>query len=100
MTVLDAAYRERAHLVAHLATCYKATIGYTDPDEPDWAVILIDLPAGQVAWHISPEDMELFGHVRRDDDGVWDGHTTEEKYRRLDAATGLMARMTEGMRGR
>jgi hypothetical protein len=78
-------YRERAHLVAFLAAAYNSTIGFTDPDEPDWAVVTIDTPEGQMAWHISPDDMDLFGHVSNYPDARWDGHTTEEKYERLRA---------------
>lgn len=44
-----------------------------DPRTPAWPVVFIELPTGQVSWHI-PEHGE-----------PWDGHTTEEKYRRVDA---------------
>lgn len=84
----DTVYRERAHLVAHLAALYPSHIGHTDPEEPEWAVVTISLPTGQATWHIAPDDMELFGHVRTDIVGdPWDGHDTSEKYRRLDHAT-------------
>lgn len=88
---LNAAYRERAHLVAHLAASYPSTIGYHDPHEPDWAVVIIDLPTGQVSWHVSPQDMDLFTRVRHTEISTWDGHTTEEKYARLDAHTRALA---------
>jgi hypothetical protein len=81
---MESVYRERAHLVAHLAAAYPSTIGYHDPAEPDWAVVIVDLPTGQVSWHVSPDDMDLFGHVARSDTNAWDGHSTEEKYQRLD----------------
>jgi len=42
-----------------------------DPAEPEWPVVFIELPNGQVSWHM-PQ------HVK-----PWDGHTTEEKYRRV-----------------
>lgn len=76
-------YRERAHLVSHLASLYPSTIGYTDPSEPDWAVVSIITEAGQLTWHISPDDMDLFRHVSWDSTVEWDGHSTEEKYERL-----------------
>jgi hypothetical protein len=85
-----AVYRERAHLVAHLAACYPSVIGYTDPSEPEWAVVIVMMPTGQAAWHISPGDMDLFGHVDRTEENLWDGHSTEEKYARLDAETRLL----------
>ncbi len=88
---LNAAYRERAHLVAHLAASFPSTIGYHDPSEPDWAVVIIDLPTGQVSWHVSPQDMDLFTRVPRTEISMWDGHNTEEKYARLDAHTRALA---------
>ncbi|MFE4420442.1 hypothetical protein [Streptomyces sp. NPDC056817] len=87
----DSVYRERAHLVAHLAAIYPSTIGYHDPDEPDWAVVIVDLPTGQASWHVAPDDMDLFEGVARSEINTWDGHTTEEKYARLDAHTRALA---------
>jgi hypothetical protein len=75
-------YRERAHLVALLAALYPSSIG-TDPAEPDWPVVYITLPTGQVSWHFSPDDQDLLFGVPRDDNTRWDGHTTDEKYRRI-----------------
>ncbi|MFB6809437.1 hypothetical protein [Streptomyces sp. NPDC056387] len=83
----DRAYRERAHLVAHLASLYPATIGLTDPNAPDWPVITIETPAGQMTWHIAAADLDLFEHVERSLDAVWDRHTTEHKYERLQHLT-------------
>jgi hypothetical protein len=83
----DSAYRERAYLIAHLATLYPSHIGYTDPKCPDWAVITVQLPTGQCSWHIAPSDMDLFTHVRPMTGSTWDGHTTEEKYQRLHQLT-------------
>lgn len=91
---LSAVYRERAHLVAHLAAVYPSRLG-TDPAEPDWPVLYVDTPEGQLSWHIAPSDLELFAHVPRDDGAVWDGHSTEEKYRRLDAHTRALAAQKE-----
>lgn len=42
-----------------------------DPAEPDWPVAYIELPTGQVSWHMPAHKRE------------WDGHTTEEKYERI-----------------
>ncbi|CAM5346068.1 WDGH domain-containing protein [Streptomyces aurantiogriseus] len=88
---MDGVYRERAHLVAHLAAAYPSAIGYHDPDEPDWAVVIIELPTGQASWHVSPDDMDLFAHVQRSETNTWDGHSTEEKYARIDAHTRALA---------
>lgn len=90
MDDLTSVYRERAHLVAHLASVYPSAIG-TDPAEPDWPVVYIDSPAGQLSWHISPDDAPLFAHVDRSESVTWDGHTTEQKYARLDNLTRTIA---------
>jgi hypothetical protein len=44
-----------------------------DPAEPDWPVAYIELPTGQVSWHMPQHPRE------------YDGHTTEEKYARCRA---------------
>ena len=44
-----------------------------DPKEPDYPVVYIDLPTGQVSWHVTAYQ------------GKWDGHTTTEKYDRIRA---------------
>ncbi len=42
-----------------------------DPKEPEWPVAFIELPTGQVSWHLEQ-------HVN-----VWDGHNVTEKYDRV-----------------
>lgn len=92
----DDVYRERARLVAHLAALYPSHIGFTDPAEPGWAVVVIEGPAGQMSWHVAPGDLELFGHVRRTQPGdpPWDGHSTATKYERLAALHDDVSRET------
>lgn len=51
---------------------YAAGIRFDD-DEPEYPVVFIELNTGQVSWHITQ-------HVE-----AWDGHDTEEKYKRLHA---------------
>lgn len=65
---------------------------HRDPDrEPGWHIVYIDTPAGQMSWHISPNDVDLFEHVEfvdsADPRAQWDGHTTAIKYERLAALT-------------
>jgi hypothetical protein len=86
---LDGAYRERAHLVAYLAALYPAHIGRTDPNAPDWPVLIIETPAGQMSWHFAERDLDLVGRVQPTgpEHSRWDGHSTEEKYERLRALT-------------
>lgn len=85
MAALNAAYRERAHLVAQMATQYPSHIGHSDPESPDWAVVTIEMPTGQACWHIAPDDMDLFAHVEPTPQSArgWDGHDTDEKYARV-----------------
>lgn len=83
----DAAYLERNRVVAALAKCFPSGIARTAIEgwSEDWhGCVYIDLPTGQVSWHFHDSQAYLF-------DGLpaytkpWDGHSTEEKYRRLAA---------------
>lgn len=89
---LNAAYRERARLVAYLAYGFPSVVAAApDVDEPGWHIVYLRTPAGQMSWHIAPSDLDLFDHVERVDPADpfarWDGHTTDEKYERLAALT-------------
>ena len=42
-----------------------------DPKEPEWPVAFIELPTGQVSWHLAQHPIP------------YDGHTTTEKYERI-----------------
>jgi hypothetical protein len=87
----EAVYRERHHAIAHLAAIYPAVMVLNgDPEEPDWPVLYLTLPTGQVSWHIAPRDMDLFRHVPIGGQ-EWDGHDVVEKYRRLDEHTRNLA---------
>ncbi|TBO57539.1 hypothetical protein EYS09_22270 [Streptomyces kasugaensis] len=86
----DAVYRERAHLLAWLATAVSAVITpATDTDEPGWSLLYLTTPVGQMSWHIAPRDADLFEHVSHvatsDPRAQWDGHSTDEKYKRIRA---------------
>ncbi len=94
-TALEAmrdAYRQRAHLVALLASMYPSTIGHTDASCPEYAVVIVRFPTGQATWHIAPDDLDLFEHVTKTDVDLWDGHTTEQKYAVIDAYARANAR--------
>jgi hypothetical protein len=60
-----------------------------DENEPDWPVLYIQTPAGQVSWHIPQAERIYEPTPRRDWTQAWDGHTTEEKMGRLRAALGM-----------
>jgi hypothetical protein len=83
---LRAVYRERARLVAYLAARFPSFV-VTNPDDDEWPIIYITTPQGQLSWHLARADLDLFSHVRSEpwevEWAAWDGHTTEEKYRRL-----------------
>lgn len=71
----DADYASRYRLVFEaialaLRAGIHAGIGL-DPEEPDWPVAFIELPTGQVTWHFPSHPI------------AWDGHDTDEKYRRI-----------------
>lgn len=71
----DANYDNREKLVyqtIHLARLIGFQTGFRiDPSEPEWPVAYIELPTGQVSWHMPQHSLP------------YDGHTTEEKYRRI-----------------
>ena len=61
-------------------------------------IVFIDLPTGQVSWHIHDSEFPMFDHLQwhprasternkwysgKKAAPIWDGHTTEEKYERL-----------------
>jgi hypothetical protein len=73
----DTDYAERYALVIDaLSVARKAgcLVGFRiDPESPEWPVAYIELPTGQVSWHMPQHETP------------WDGHDTAEKYRRCRA---------------
>lgn len=45
--------------------------------------VFIDLPTGQVSWHVHDSELALFDFLPTSDQRCWDGHSTDEKYERL-----------------
>jgi hypothetical protein len=85
----DAAYNERNRLVALLATLFPSGIARTAIEgwDPEWhGCVYIDLPTGQASWHYHDREAHMFDHLPPYR-GKWDGHTTEEKYRRIEELT-------------
>jgi hypothetical protein len=84
----DTAYAERNAVVLAFARA-AVRLGWRvgvldDPAEPDWPVLVIDLPfmrERQVSWHM--QRSELRAGEFDPYPGEWDGHTTPEKYDRL-----------------
>lgn len=84
-TAADAAYAERNCLVALLARLYPSGIKRTAIEgwDPEWhGCVYIDLPTGQASWHYHDSETDLFDDLPPYH-GEWDGHSTEEKYRRV-----------------
>lgn len=82
----DDAYHERNMLVCALSKLFPAWLG-RHPDNEEWdadwrTIVFIELPTGQVSWHIQDVEQRLFTHLKPGP-GKWDGHTTWQKYDRL-----------------
>lgn len=83
----DAAYLERNQVVAALAKAFPSGVARTAIEgwSEDWhGCVYVDLPTGQASWHFHDSQANLFDGLPQYH-GDWDGHTTEEKYRRLAA---------------
>lgn len=92
-TQVNAVYFERNAVVAwaakmamslgfHVVITRTAIEGW----DPAWHnCIFIDTPEGQASWHFHDRDAPLFAGMLRGSI-EWDGHTTEEKYARLNRA--------------
>ena len=88
----DDAYHERNRLVALLAAIYPATRDRTDIPgwDPEWHwCIYIATPVGQMSWHIHEKDLPFFSHIP-EEKTQWDGHTTKEKYDRVNKLVHLL----------
>ncbi len=99
----DNAYWERNQLVAALSKLFPAWLAKHDENDKEWdsdwrTIVYIIIPPEvrgldpegkdfphQLSWHIHDSDVPMFDHLNYDFgyENKWDGHTTEEKYRRL-----------------
>lgn len=57
----------------------------TDPDwDPKWMwIVFIEIPRGQLSWHIHESERSLFDFLPILQDEPWDGHTMDQKYGRI-----------------
>lgn len=90
-STLNDAYYDRNQAVmalARLAEKLGWEVGLkTDPAEPDWPVLMIDLPTGQVGYHLPKGEIvgEWPEYTKE-----WDGHSLEDKRQRIgELLTGL-----------
>lgn len=80
---IDAAYFERNQLLALLTKVFEAHLCVHEGGDSDYEnVVCIHLPTGQAMWHIHYRDLPLFDDLVWDVNH-WDGHSTQEKYRRI-----------------
>lgn len=81
----DGCYHERAQLVAFIASRFHSYLAPPQDREPGFAyAVYIESDVGQLSWHIADPDLIFFDFLeRREMPGLWDGHTTAEKYHRL-----------------
>jgi len=82
--MLNEVYADRNRVV-QLAATLADRLGYRvgvriDRDEPEWPVLMIDLPTGQISWHLSPGDAYPVWDLY---DAEWDGHTDADKAERI-----------------
>ena len=82
----DAAYLERNRLVSLLSKVFPSGTRTTTIEgwSEDWhGCVYIDLPTGQASWHFHDSQAWLFSHLHPYA-GDYDGHTTDEKYARIE----------------
>lgn len=88
-SITDGVYRERNQLIAALSKLFPSWVGIHEGSAPgswdkEWLnVVYIELPTGQVSWHIHNSEVGLFSHLKECPPRKWDGHTMQEKYDRL-----------------
>lgn len=110
---LNSVYWERNQLIIALTKIFPAYLAKHDENDKDWesdwrTIVVVELPQklilkqdeieiaeyymgmhmppsykNQLTWHIHDSEIGYFDHLKYFDGYTWDGHTTEEKYRRL-----------------
>lgn len=82
---IDAVYRERDELVSFLSKIFSSYLAPSETFEEGWSyIVYVETPKGQLSWHVPDHEiLPLFSHLRIETRRNWDGHSTEEKYRRL-----------------
>lgn len=82
----NGAYRERDRLVCVLSRLWPSHIALHKGEwDDEWRnIVCVHAPTGQLTWHIHDSELPMFEHLSVQADH-WDGHTTAEKYQRLEA---------------
>lgn len=83
--LINSIYTERNQcisLIVRMAQALGLPIGTKIDAESSWPIVFVDLPSGQVSWHIPIDELRFFPALPAYPND-WDGHSTEEKYRRV-----------------
>jgi hypothetical protein len=57
---------------------------YWKPDGDGWFILFLDLPCGQISYHLPNKWLFMIPpEIKRRDDAVWDGHTSKVVLARL-----------------
>ena len=79
------AYKERNRILSTLTKFLISDRAIDNSQPKGWQnIIIIKTIYGQMVWHVHESEMYLFEHLPFDQNYKWDGHTTEEKYKRLE----------------
>ncbi len=64
---------------------------YGEDWSDEWRTgVCVHLPTGQATWHIHKDELTYFDHLSAHNMyNHWDGHTTEEKYKRMQELKGI-----------
>jgi hypothetical protein len=54
-------------------------------DDPNWFIVVAQLPTGQISYHYELKHWDLFQIPERPRAAEWDGHSSEEAADRLEA---------------
>lgn len=84
----DGLYTERNQCVALIARMAKKQgydVAISPGADPNWPIVYVQLPTGQVSWHFGSTDANLFEGLPFGQ-RKWDNHTTAIKYARVNLA--------------
>lgn len=98
------AYTERNMIVALLvreatAAGRQAWLGWHAGEgwPHDWRnVVYLELPSGQVSWHVHDSELVMFADLPRVVSEEWDGHSYDEKLERMKAEATRVEESTQG----
>lgn len=90
MTKLNDSIYEERNLLVQLLAAVGEKVGWTISivkEDSEWHILYIDTDHGQLSWHIRSEQLQAEWTEKKD---VWDGHTTAEKYQRIENMIKIM----------